>query len=82
MQTSEVIVYAVATEAVGDYERYVDAREPGLALAADTMSREELFEFVESELAARCPAAVADAGPASTAKLVLAAVDAFACRDW
>ena len=82
MQTCEIIVYAVATEVVGDYESYMDSREPGLALSSDAMGREELAEFVKSELASRCPDALAAAGPESAGELVYAAVNAFAGRDW
>lgn len=82
MQTCEIIVYTVATEAVGDYESYMDSREPGLALSSDAMGREELAEFVKSELATRCPNALAAVGAESAGELVYAAVNAFAARDW
>lgn len=82
MQTCEVIVYAVATEAVGDYERYMDSREPGLALSSDAMKRDELAEFVKSELATRCPDALAAGDAENVHKLIYAAVDAFERRDW
>ena len=82
MQTCEIIVYAVAAEAVGDYESYMDSREPGLALSSDAMGREELAEFVKSELATRCPNALAAVGAESAGELVYAAVNAFSYRDW